>query len=140
MPRDQKIFVEREVQANFDKEWGVIKLDEHRYYKSVSGLGLKGVDFIAVHPSFGLVLIEMKNYKNGKDSIPVELSDLMVQKRKGTLKLINTIYKYYQRQFYFRLIIYIGWKFLYPKEWLIWLQAKEHLDNENFFFLGIIDH
>lgn len=140
MPEINQIFVEREVKAIFDEEWKVIKLDNHRYYKRISGLGVKGVDFIAVHQTFGLALIEMKNYKGGEKTIPYDLDDKMIKKKKGTIKLINTIHKYYQRQIYFRILTFIGLKFLYPIEWHIWLDAKKHLDRSNIFFLGIIDY
>lgn len=134
------IFIEREVKAIFDEEWSVIKLDEHRYYKRLSGLGISGVDFLAVHPVFGLALIEMKNYTEGKASIPNDIDQRMIGKKNNTIRLINIIYKYYQRQIYFRLLIFIGWEYLYPQEWLIWLRAKKHLDKDNIFFLGVIDY
>jgi hypothetical protein len=140
MHNRKKIFREREVEVIFDDEWTVIKLDEHRYYRRISGQGIKGVDFLAVHENFGLVLIEMKNYKYGIESIPEDVDDRMIEKRKGTLRLINIIHHYYQRQIYFRLLTSLGWRCLFPKEWSLWIQAKRHLDAQNFFFLGIIDY
>ena len=139
MATEKQIFIERGVKAIFDEEWSVIKLDKHRYYKRLSGSGISGVDFLAVHPVFGLALIEMKNYTKGMASIPQDLDQKMVGKKEDTIRLINIINKYYQRQFYFRILRYIGWEYLYPKDWLIWLSAKEHLDKGNIFFLGVID-
>ena len=140
MPTGKQIFIEREVKAIFDEEWSVIKLDEHRYYKRLSGKGISGVDFLAIHPFFGLALIEMKNYTEGKASIPKDLNQRMLGKNNDTIRLINIIYKYYQRQTYFRILNFIGWEYLYPQDWLIWLKAKEHLDNDNVFFLGVVDY
>ena len=140
MPGGKQKFIEREVKAIFDEEWTVIKLDEHRYYKRLSGLGISGVDFMAVHPIFGLALIEMKNYTKGKTSIPNDLDQIMIGKKNNTIRLINIICKYYQRQHYFRILRFIGWEYLYPKDWLIWLSAKKHVDKENVFFLGVIDY
>ncbi len=140
MSKNEQIFKEREVEVIFDQEWDVIKFDEHRYYRIVSGLGLRGVDFIAVHPIFGLALIEMKNYTKGKRSISNDLEAKMLAKRKDTIRLINIINRYYNRQIYFRILFFIGWKKLFPDEWKIWLQAKKHLDNDNYFFLGMIDY
>lgn len=133
-------FLEREVEVVFDEEWKVFKLDEHRYYKNVSGRGVSAVDFMAVHPTFGLALIEMKNYKFGKDSIPMDLSDKLIEKRNDSIRLINIIYKYYRRQWYFRVLTFIGWTYLYPKDWEIWLLAKQHVVAGNYFFLGAIDY
>ena len=140
MPKINQKYIERNVEVLFDDEWIVIKLDVHRYYKRVSGLGIKGVDFMAVHPIFGLSLIEMKNYANGKNSISDDLDDVMISKRNDTIRLINIVYKYYDRQLYFKCLNFIGWSYLYPKDWQIWIQAKEHLDKGNYFFLGVIDY
>ena len=134
------VFIEGGIEVTFDEEWTVVKLDQHRYYKSVSGQGVSGVDFMAVHPIFGLVLIEMKNYTNGQGSIPKDLDIVMIKKKLDTIRLINIINAYYQRQKYFQLLTYIGWEYLYPKEWKIWLQAKSHLDKGNYFFLAAIDY
>ena len=48
----------------FPDNWWVIKLDEHRFYRYVSGRGYKGVDFIIIDDSGKLLLIEVKNYSN----------------------------------------------------------------------------
>jgi hypothetical protein len=140
MHSKKQIFIEREVKVIFDEGWSVIKLDEHRYYKRLSGLGFSGVDFLAVHPDFGLALIELKNYTEGKASKPNDLDQKMIAKKNDAVRLINIIYKYFQRQLYFRILIYIGWEYLYPQEWLIWLRAKKHLDRDNVFFLGVVDY
>ena len=131
-------FTERDVNVLFDVDWRVIKLDEHRYYKRLSGQGIRGVDFMSVHPIFGLVLIELKSYTNGENSIPEGLDGVMLEKQKDTLRLIRIINSYYQRQFYFRLLKKMNWNYLYPDEWKIWIQADEHIKNGNFFFLGIV--
>jgi len=136
----KQIFIERDVEVIFDEEWKVIKLDEHRYYKRISGMGLSGLDFMAVHPIFGLALIEMKNYTNGEDSIPSRLDEVMIAKKRDAIRLINIVNKYYQRQLYFRILSFIGWKYLFPEEWEIWIQAKNHLKKGNYFFLGAIDY
>lgn len=137
---NKQIFIEREVEVIFGKEWTVIKLDEHKYYKRLSGLGLSGVDFMAVHATFGLALIEMKNYTKGISSISEELDLIMSSKKRDTIQLIKIVNKYYQKQLYFRILRLIGWEYLYPDSWIIWLKAKEHLDNKNFFFLGVVDY
>ena len=140
MTTEKQIFIEREVEAIFNEEWTVIKLDEHRYYKRLSGLGISGVDFLAVHTVFGLALIELKNYTDGKLSIHEDIDLIMIGKKNNTIRLIKIINKYYQRQIYFRFSRWIGWDYLYPEEWNIWLKAKEHLDRENVFFLGVVDY
>lgn len=136
----KQIFIERGIEVVFDQDWTVIKLDEHRYYKRISGHGISGVDFLAIHPEFGLALIEMKNYLKGKGSIPENIDSKMIAKKEDTIRLINVVYKYYQRQLYFKILIFIGWEYLYPKDWRVWLSAKKHVDNGNYSFLGVVDY
>ena len=57
----QRKYIEREVELMFDNEWKVVKFDEHRYYRRLSGYGLKAVDFLAIHVEMGVAFIEMKN-------------------------------------------------------------------------------
>ena len=136
----QRKYIEREVELMFDNEWKVVKFDEHRYYRQLSGYGLKAVDFLAIHVEMGVAFIEMKNYTNGRNSIPDQLDGVMKEKRDDSIRLISIINKYYQRQWYFRLIKKIGWQRLIPEEWKVWLLANQHVENGNYFFLGIIDH
>ena len=140
MSINKQTFNERGVEATFDEDWTVIKLDEHRYYRRISGRGISGVDFIAVHQEFGLALIELKNYEKGSMSIPENIDDKMIDKKNDTIRLVHIIHKYYRRQAYFRILTWIGWEYLYPSEWKIWIQAKRHIDSKNYFFLGIIDY
>ena len=135
-----KIFVERGVEVMFDHEWTVIKLDEHRYYKRVSGHGISGVDFMAVHQDLGLVLIEMKNYIKGYDSIPGDIDEKMMEKRKDTLRLIKIVNTYFRRQWYFRFLTWMDVSYFYPREWYIWMLAEKHVENENYLFIGVIDY
>ena len=137
--RQQK-YIEREVALLFDEDWTVVKFDEHRYYKSVSGHGIRGVDFMAVHKDWGVVLIEMKNYPKGKESIPDDLNDVMNVKKEGSVRLISIINAYYNRQWYFRLVTWLGWHRLYAKEWKTWIHAHRHVQRGNYFFLGIVDY
>jgi len=133
-------FTEREVKVMFDHEWSVIKLDEHKYYQRVSGYGLRGVDFMAVHEDFGVVFIEMKNYTEGKLSIPQNVEDLMQTKRDDSVRLVRIVYAYFERQWYFRIMRSLGLSHFFPKDWKLWVQAKKHLDQKRYFFLGVVDY
>lgn len=98
----------------FPKDWIVFKYDEHRFYRYVSGSGLKGVDFIGVHEE-KLFLIEVKNYK---DRVKLDTYDPMenllnsakaqgeryVRKLKDSLKLLDVIQQYYLRKWWYRKI------------------------------------
>lgn len=116
----------------------MIKLDEHKYYKRLSGKGLKGVDFIATCPINGLAMIELKNYTQGKPSIPAELDLIMIAKRKDTIRLIKIVNQYFQRQLIFR--IYKRFGLFGSPEWKIWMEALNHIEDGNYFFIGIVDY
>lgn len=89
------------------------RFDAHRFYKSVAGLGLKGVDFIGIYRGEKLVLIEVKNYvdrfvSDGRDpskefmDAPTAYLSKVALKFRDSLKLVSIIQKYYQRQWWYR--------------------------------------
>ena len=51
-------------EIRFPKTWQVIKVDDHPFYRQVSGQGLKSVDFLALDPDWGLYFIELKDYRH----------------------------------------------------------------------------
>lgn len=56
-------FSESDLFFHFPDDWIVRKFDDTAAYQSLSGHGLKGVDFIALSPDGRLWLIEVKNYR-----------------------------------------------------------------------------
>jgi len=56
-------FQESDLTFYFPNDWVVRKYDDTVAYQSLSGHGLKGVDFIALSPDGKLWLIEVKNYR-----------------------------------------------------------------------------
>jgi hypothetical protein len=105
-------FLESELRFTFPKDWIVYRYDEHRFYRYLSGSGLKGVDFIAVHQE-ELILIEVKNYATRfekKDYDPMEI--LLTnpayyikryrRKFEDTLRLLDIINQYYNRKWWYR--------------------------------------
>jgi len=133
-------FIERNTIVDFEDDWYVIKLDEHRYYKRVSGYGLKAVDFVATHPKIGVFLIELKDYEKGRESIPENIDLVMIEKQEDTLKLMRIIEKYYQRQFIYRLMRWINNDKLYPKDWRFWIYTFDHIKKGNYQFIGDISY
>lgn len=115
-----QVFQEGRLQFRFSRQWLVRKYDDHTFYRGLSGLGLKGVDFIALPPEGPLLLLEVKHYFNEHPQFrgpldptalpPVEeLAAKLLQKGRDTHKAIVQIEAYLQRKFLFR--------WLYP--WLL---------------------
>ena len=46
-------FIESDLQFYFPDHWAVREYDNHRFYKNLSGLGLKGLDFLVLDPENG---------------------------------------------------------------------------------------
>lgn len=131
MPKPNK-FSESGLVFQFDKNWVVKKYDDHRFYKRVSGAGLKGIDFISASNQEPVILWEVKNYVNRHPSVQEEnrrklleeteefISD-MVQKVEDTFVAINAIHKYYMRRWWFKLLYPIFYRFPIQKsDWIFW--------------------
>ncbi len=105
-------FKEGKLQFTFSDSWLVRKYDAHTFYRGFSGVGLKGVDFIAVRPR-ELLLIEVKNYRhirNGRRRAtvaqvledPAGIGRAIAQKGQDTLQAIHAIRTYYLRKWDYR--------------------------------------
>lgn len=106
-------FSESGIIFKFSDRWNVLKYDEHRFYRYLSGSGFKGVDFIGILDENQLALIEVKNYKDRYDldksdptegliTDPISYAEMYAQKFKDTIQLIGIIKKYYQRRWWFK--------------------------------------
>jgi len=127
-------FQESELEFNFmDTSWKVLKYDEHRYYKILSGAGLKGIDFVGIYQNKKLVFFEIKNYRTheahpkGKFII-FEDMDFFVQgikeKMEDTLMAIKVITKYLKRKFWYRAFLkleqFIPTRLIKNQDWYFW--------------------
>ncbi len=128
-------FTESGLQFTFSRDWVVKKYDSHRYYRGLSGRGLKGIDFIALNLKENLVaFFEVKNYRTrynqntGEPIYPVpkpasELAQALSGKVSDTLLAIDAITAYYQKSFMYRwlqplylhLPFYAGDRFFWTK-------------------------
>ena len=104
-------FTESNLQFTFPADWRVRKFDETRAYRSISGRGLKGVDFIAISPDDKLWLIEVKNYrprlKNGRQyrayhRPPKQLAAQVAGKWRDSLRLIRIVHHNLRRSWWRR--------------------------------------
>ena len=128
---------------NFPDDWKVFPFDQHRFYRYVSGYGLKGVDFIGITPEKKLVLIEVKNYfdrfpKDGVDPLqriledPWEFAEQMILKFEDSFSLIKGIQQYYQRRTWFKWIAapmapFLPESYLLSRDWGFWSTASQLL-------------
>lgn len=108
-------FIESDLLFNFPENWAVREYDNHRFYKNLSGLGLKGVDFLVLAPEGAghLYLVEVKNYRTrirkgttyeAPLKSPEELAVTVATKYEHTLRAIRAVHLFYQRKWWYRLL------------------------------------
>jgi len=138
-------FQESDLTFQFSPNWVIKKFDDHKYYRILSGYGLKGVDFIGILNQQTLVLIEIKNYRRRKASPKApDISDILgnkpplteafAYKIEDTILAINTVHKYLLRKWGFRINQFI-WKYLpihwfTNGEWAFWERCHQILLNK----------
>ncbi len=115
--------------------WAVKKYDDHPYFQGFSGVGLKGVDFIAIFENKKVLLIEVKNYQVKNEVIrakevanslgdPDKIAAAVAQKFEDTLAGIKAIHTYYQRK---------------NKQTWQWLKRWQKPDQEALFWQQVCD-
>ncbi len=110
-----KVYREGDLLFQFPDDWGVRAYDQHTYYRGLSGVGLKGVDFLLIDPSDDghLYFLEVKNYRTriSEDGTfvatpkpPRQLATTISSKYEDTSRAIRAIYGYYRRRWWYRLL------------------------------------
>ncbi len=130
-------FTEGDLVFCFPSHWGVRKYDQQRFYRHMGGMGLKGVDFIAIdpHEKGHLYLIEVKNYRTRYREGLVfeaplkekgELADIVTTKYKHTMRAIRAIHLFYLRKWWYQLTrqLYLDSKRL-QFDVVFWTQAYQ---------------
>lgn len=127
-------FQESDLTFNFsDDDWEVIRYDTHRYYKTLSGVGLKGVDFLGIYKKEQVVFFEVKHFRSpqfiNSTSYPIledpdTFTNRITGKLNDTIKAIRVIVQYFERKPWYRL--YLRYNYLIPsffiknKDWYFW--------------------
>lgn len=107
-------FEESDLVFHFPAHWGVREYDNQRFYKSMSGLGLKGLDFLLIDPvgTGHLYMVEVKNYRTrirentsylADLKPPEELAAIIAAKYEHTQRAIGAIQLYYTRKWWYSL-------------------------------------
>lgn len=132
-------FLESGLQFDFTPtNWRVMKYDTHRYFKILSGAGLKGIDFIGIHKEEALIFFEVKHFRtnnpNSKTTFLIfDDTALFIQnitaKMEDTITAIKVIIKYLNRKAWYRYFLkleqYIPSQLLQQKDWYFWHQIHQ---------------
>ena len=95
----------------FSEDWVIRKYDDHKFYRGLSSVGLRAVDFIGLYRNHRAVFIEVKNYRQRSPKKAIEILqdpepfiDYMVRKVEDTRVGIRAIHGYFKRKWLYRLI------------------------------------
>lgn len=110
-----KTFSESNLEFQFPEYFGLRRFDTDRFYKKISGLGLKGVDFIFIDPRDDghLYLMEVKNYEtritadgvfNSELKQIEDFSKTIAAKYWHSQRAIRVIQIFYERKWWYLLL------------------------------------
>ncbi len=132
-------WTESGIQFQFGPAWAVQPYDRHRFYKSLSGRGLSGVDFLGLLGG-KLYLFEVKNFRRRQHwqtaepiepvlAAPQNLSQAVAKKVEDTEVGIDAIGQYYHRRPLFRWTEpWLRRRVPPTYEWAFWARAYALLD------------
>ncbi|MTB52164.1 hypothetical protein [Lewinella sp. W8] len=127
-------YEESDLLFDFPDDWIVRKYDDTVAYQSLSGHGLKGVDFLALTPDGKLWLMEVKNYRpristrTGKEHFakrrsPRELANHVARKFDDTCRLIRIVDASLRRRWWSRIRL-----------WYLEKRAKDRPESNYWFW------
>lgn len=126
-------FHESRLVITFGPSWSVLRFDQSVFFKTLTGQGLRGVDFVGIHGNH-LYLIEVKNYTRAKNqaapSPPEALAfrEMLVEKFEDSQRIIRIIHATFRRYMVFRwwqwVASHINFLFLWaPEPWVFWTRC-----------------
>lgn len=131
----------------FSDAWEVRPFDDHEYYRWVSGLGVRGVDFVGIYQD-KLVLLEVKNYRRragmgASDAFqavrdnPEAFAEKMSEKVSGSIRCMRAVNSSYQRRWWFSWFERLPdrWKRRSPRSYFWYTVAEMTHDTSNCIFI-----
>ncbi len=137
------VYPESDLLFHFPDDWVVRKYDGTVAYQSLSGHGLKGVDFIALTPAGELWFIEVKNYRprfsneqefRANRPSPDRLADQVARKFTDSRRLLRIVDTALRRRWWPRLQLrWMEWRGR-PRpnsNYWFWTEARRRLEHTN---------
>lgn len=136
-------FQESDLQFTFADDYVVKSYDDQPFYQLFSGRGLRGVDFVGLHPNGEAWLLEVKNYTNRPAHEQINLRQKLAgdtpllfqqvqQKIADTKRAIAAIDDYlYQKWWYrwrYQLLSRLSPNLLLQQERMYWMEAASRLE------------
>ncbi|PPK86307.1 hypothetical protein CLV84_3230 [Neolewinella xylanilytica] len=130
-------FSESDLQIEFPNDWSVRRFDQTTAYRSVSGHGLKGVDFLCLTPEGELWLVEIKNFRRRnelssmKRRSPEGLAQQVGKKFSDSKRIIRVVNRAMQQRWWLRLVLlWYAWRKRERPEsdYWFWAEAERRLE------------
>lgn len=108
MKKSTNQFLESKIQFNFGPTWEIIAFDKTKFYQRVSGLGVKGVDFLGIQDN-KLFFIEVKNFTQHKPILTKDFNfevflEKIIIKFEDSERVIQIIHKHYTAKWWYNLV------------------------------------
>ncbi len=131
-------FEESDLELTFPSDWIVRQFDRTPAYQSVSGHGLKGVDFLCLLPQGDVWLVEVKNYRSRTKEHravrrnPEALAAHVGKKFSDTKRLVRIVNRAMRRHWWSGLLLL--WYDRVKRErpgshYWFWAEARRRIDN-----------
>lgn len=141
-------FKESRLLITFDSSWSVLPFDRSAFFKTLTGQGLKGVDFIGIQDNH-LFLIEVKNYtraqnQNLPDPPTADIfREVLEEKYHDSLRIIRIIHATFRRHMVFRwwqwVASHIQFLFLCaPEAWIFWTRCATLCEQGSITFVLLL--
>ncbi|MEM1123114.1 MAG: hypothetical protein AAGJ18_21910 [Bacteroidota bacterium] len=122
-----------------EKTWDVLQYDTHKYYKILSGVGLKGVDFLGIYQKRQVVFWEVKHFrspisKDHKFELSPDFEGQIVGKLVDSIRAIRVIHQYLERKWWYR--AYQKFKGYFPsfliknQDWYFWYRLHQLISSK----------
>lgn len=145
------VFEESGLLFNFSDAWNVRPFDHHRYYRWLSGLGFRGVDFVGIYQE-KLVLMEIKNYQRREgmpktDAFQIVREDpeafalKMAAKVEDSFEIILAVNGVFRRRWWFPFFVRLPLRFKrrYPQSYFWYAVSQLAEDPADCIFVLWLD-
>lgn len=142
-------FEESRLRICFDKTWRVLIFDKTEWFRHLTGMGFKGVDFIGLRDE-KVFLIEVKNFQpshSGKGITlpePVNLEKSLAEKFIDSQRVAGVILGTMERYLLFRwwrwVVGWWPWLRRMEPEWAFWLDVSRRIQSGQLRRVVLLHH
>ena len=148
MNKQPSFFEESRILFEFGNSWDIVAFDKTKFYKTISGLGVKGVDFLGIYEN-RLYFIEVKNFTqyNEIDESTFDFKAFrtkIIIKFEDSQRAIRLIHRHYSRKWWHKIRKFLPTRFIswMDKDYFFWEKSYQimQLGADHHIFILWIEH